>query len=94
MAWAFGCGLRAIRGNYSKGSGDWGAVLDRIGIEHSKARRYMRIADIDAVQIARYLTVDAAYKSLSRVSQPRALKAASSEAEHLPRNEAEQEVAR
>ena len=64
-AWTFGRALWAIRGNYSTGSGDWGAVLDRIGIEHSKARRFMRIADgHDSVQIARYSTVDAAYKAL------------------------------
>ena len=70
-AWTFGRALRSIRGNYSKGSGDWGAVLDRIGIEHSRARRYMQIADgHDAAEIARYLTVDAAVKALRAAPEP------------------------
>ena len=76
MAWAFGCGLRAVRDNYSRGSGDWGRVLDKIGIDHQKARRFMRIAEHDSVQIERYSTVDAAYQALPRIRQPKALKAA------------------
>ena len=65
-AWTFGRALRFIRGNYSKGSGDWGAVLDRIGIERTRAHRYMRLAEgfSDALQIATYRTVDAALKAL------------------------------
>lgn len=67
VAWAFGCALRDIRPHYSKGSGDWGRVLETIGIDPCKARRYMRIAEHDSVQIARYLTVDAAYKAVKAV---------------------------
>ena len=84
MAWGFGRGLCAVRGNYSKGSGDWGRVLDTIGIEHSKARRYMRIAEHDAVEIARHLTVDAAYKALPAKRPVKALKAAPEPAEPEP----------
>ena len=65
VAWAFGCALSDIRHDYSKGSGDWGRVLDTIGIDHQKARRFMRIAEHDSVQIKRYPTVDAAYKALA-----------------------------
>ena len=61
-AWAIGCALRSIRGPYSKG--DWGGVLDRIGIEPRTAQRYMRLAEHDRRQIVVYLTVDAALKAL------------------------------
>ena len=73
-AWTFGTALRFVRGNYSDGSGDWGDVLEQIGIEKTRAHRYMRLADgfPDALQIATYRTVDAALKSLGpkRVKAP------------------------
>ena len=64
-AWSFGRALRAIRPAYPRNK--WGAILDRIGIEHSKARRLMRLADVDNAEIARYSTVSAAIKSLGPV---------------------------
>ncbi len=63
-SWAFGRALRSIRGTYQKG--EWGEVLDRIGMERTKAHRLMRLGDGygDALQIATYPTVDAAIKAL------------------------------
>ena len=68
-AWTFGRALRSIRGRYQRG--EWGGVLDRIGIHPETARRYMRLADGDNPQIVGYLTVDEGLKVLGpRHPQP------------------------
>ena len=63
-AWTFGRALRSLRNGSRRG--EWGGILDKIGIERTMAHRLMRIADGygDTLQVATQPSVDAAIKAL------------------------------